>query len=65
VKDLLVQQGMVNVLYQKQLEGMDNINWQELQARAVETIRLCLDDDVIYHVIDEESSTTVWEKLKS
>jgi uncharacterized circularly permuted ATP-grasp superfamily protein len=65
VKDLLVQQGMVNVLYQKQLEGMDNINWQELQARAVETIKLCLDDDVMYHVIDEESSTTVWEKLKS
>jgi len=56
---------MVNVLYQKQLEGMDNINWQELQARAVETIKLCLDDDVMYHVIDEESSTTVWEKLKS
>lgn len=65
MKDLLVQQGMVNVLYQKQLEGMDNINWQELQARAVETIKLCLDDDVMYHVIDEESSTTVWEKLKS
>jgi len=60
-----VQQGMVNVLYQKQLEGMDNINWQELQARAVETIKLCLDDDVMYHVIDEESSMTVWEKLKS
>ena len=56
---------MVNALYQKQLEGMKNINWQELQARAVETIRLYLDDDVMYHVIYKESLVAVWEKLKS
>jgi hypothetical protein len=31
----------------------------------VATIRLCLGDDVMYHVMDEESSAAVWLKLES
>jgi hypothetical protein len=31
----------------------------------VTTIRLCLGDDVIYHVMDEESLGAVWLKLES
>jgi hypothetical protein len=31
----------------------------------VATIWLCLRDDVMYHVMDEESSATVWLKLES
>jgi hypothetical protein len=44
---------------------MNDIYWQELKARVVATIRLCLDDDVMYHVMDEESPAEVWEKLES
>jgi hypothetical protein len=53
VKDLLVEQDMVKTLYRKQPEGMTNKDWQELEARVVETIMLFLDDDVMYHVMDE------------
>jgi len=31
----------------------------------VATIRLCLDDDMMHHVMDEESPVEVWEKLES
>jgi hypothetical protein len=55
VKDLLVQQGMVKALYGTKPEGMADIDWKELEAKAVATIRLCLGDDVMYHVMDEES----------
>jgi hypothetical protein len=65
VNDLLVQQGMVSALYETKPEGMTNIDWKELEAKAVATIRLCLGDDVMYHVMDEESLTAVWLKLES
>ena len=54
VKDLLVQQGMIKALYGSKPEGMANIDWKELEAKAVATIQLCLGDDVMYHVMDEE-----------
>ena len=59
VKDLLVQQGMVKALYRSKPEGMADIDWKELEAKAVATIWLCLEDDVIYHVMDEESLAAV------
>nr|CAN60569.1 hypothetical protein VITISV_000226 [Vitis vinifera] len=65
VKDLLVQQGMVKALYEKQPEGMDDMDWKDLEAKVEATIRLCLVDDVMYHVMDEESPTTIWLKLES
>jgi hypothetical protein len=65
VKDLLVQQGMVNALYEMKLEGMTDIDWKELEVKAVAIIRLCLRDDVMYHVMDEESLAIVWLELES
>jgi hypothetical protein len=41
------------------------MDWKELEVKAVATIRLCLGDDVMYHVIDEESPAAVWLKLES
>ena len=60
VKDLLVQQGMVKASYGMKPEGMADIDWKEIEAKAVATIWLCLEDDVMYHVMDEESSATIW-----
>jgi hypothetical protein len=65
VKDLLVQQGMVKALYGTKPEWMADIDWKELEVKAVATIRLCLRDDVMYHVMDEESLAAVWLKLES
>jgi hypothetical protein len=42
-----------------------DIDRNELEAKAVVIIRLCLGDDIMYHVMDEESLTPVWLKLKS
>ena len=64
VKDLLVQQRIVKALYGSKPEGMADIDWKELEAKAVATIWLCLGDDVMYHVMDEESPAAVWLKLK-
>jgi hypothetical protein len=60
-----VQQGMVKASYEMKLEGMANIDWKELEAKAVATIWLCLGDDMMYHVKDEESLAAVCLKLKS
>ncbi|RVW29922.1 Retrovirus-related Pol polyprotein from transposon TNT 1-94 [Vitis vinifera] len=65
VKDLLVQQGMVKALYGKQLKGMNNMDWKDLEVKVAATIRLCLADDVMYHVMDEEPPTAIWLKLES
>ena len=65
VKDLLVQQGMVKALYETKPEGMTDIDWKELKAKAMATIQLFLGDDVMYHVMDEESSAAVWLKLEN
>jgi hypothetical protein len=65
VKDFLVQQGMVKVLYGTKPDVMSDIDWKELEARTVANIRLCLGDDVMFHVMDEESLAAVWLKLES
>ena len=59
VNDLLVQQGMVKALYGLKPEGMADIDWKELEVKTVATIRLCLGDNVMYHVMDEESPVAV------
>jgi hypothetical protein len=38
----------MKALYRKQPKGMNNIDWQELKARVMVTIRLCLDDGMMY-----------------
>ena len=44
---------------------MNDIDCKDLEVKVVATIRLCLADDVMYHVMDEESPTTIWLKLES
>ena len=56
---------MVKSLYKTKPKGMLDIDWKELEAKALATIWLCLGNDVMYHVMDEESLVTVWLKLKS
>jgi hypothetical protein len=60
-----VQQGMVKVLHGMKPEGMADIDLKELEAKAVATIQLCLRDDMMYHVMYEESPAIVCLKLES
>lgn len=34
---------------------MDDIDWKEKEVNAMATIRICLADDMMYGVMDEES----------
>jgi hypothetical protein len=55
VNDLLVQQGLVKALYgkTKKPEKMTDEEWEELDMKAVSTIRLLLADEVMYDVMEE------------
>ena len=44
---------------------MKDIEWQDSETRAASTIRMCLVDKVMYHVMDEESPEAIWLKLES
>jgi len=65
VKDLLAQQGCLKALRDCKPAKMEDDDWEELQIQAARTIRLCLSDQVMYHVMDENSPKKVWEKLES
>ncbi|XP_057952853.1 uncharacterized protein At3g49055 isoform X3 [Malania oleifera] len=64
LKDTPVQQGMTKALLGVQPVGMDEATWGELEAKVVSTIRLCLTDEVLYHVMEEDSPAAVWRKLE-
>ena len=55
----------MKALLEEKPESMEKTEWKELEAKAVATIRLCLSDDVMYHVMDEDSPVEVWKKLES
>ncbi|KAL6341882.1 hypothetical protein AAG906_038127 [Vitis piasezkii] len=42
---------------------MNDIDCKDLEAKTVTTIRLCLANDVMYHVMDEESPTTICQHI--
>uniref|UniRef100_A0A2N9G795 CCHC-type domain-containing protein n=1 Tax=Fagus sylvatica TaxID=28930 RepID=A0A2N9G795_FAGSY len=66
VKDLLVQQGLVKALYgkTKKPEKMTDDKWEELDMKAVSTIRLLLADEVMYDVMEENSTAGIWLNLE-
>ena len=62
MRDLLVQQGL-----QKALDGkrkrpvtMSDDDWEDLDARALSTIRLCLADDVLFNIRKISSKFVEW-----
>ncbi|KAE8686551.1 cytochrome P450 71A9-like [Hibiscus syriacus] len=65
VKDLLAQQGILKALRSTKPASMDEEDWEELQQRAAGTIRLCLADEVMYHVMHLSSPDEIWRKLES
>ncbi|KAK4413408.1 Retrovirus-related Pol polyprotein from transposon TNT 1-94 [Sesamum alatum] len=43
---------------------MDDEDWEELQQCATGTMRLCLVDEIMYHVMNLKSPGEVWKKLE-
>jgi hypothetical protein len=44
---------------------MTNEEWEDMDARALSTIQLCLVDDVLFNIIGEETTTGLWNMMKS
>jgi hypothetical protein len=67
VKALLVQQGLHKALQGKKSKAatMTDEDWEEIDLKAASTIQLCLADEVMYNVMDEETATGLWLKLES
>ena len=63
---MLVQQGLHKTLQNKSAKIADtsNENWEEIDLKAANTIQLCLADEVIYNVMDEDTTTRLWSRLK-
>ncbi|KAK4400678.1 Retrovirus-related Pol polyprotein from transposon TNT 1-94 [Sesamum angolense] len=64
VKDLFAQQGILKALRPQKSVSMDDEDWAKLQQRAARTIRLCLADEIMYHVVNLKSPGEVWKKLE-
>eukprot|EP01018_Ginkgo_biloba_P027656 Gb_41806 [translate_table: standard] len=67
VRDLLVQQGLQKALAGKAKKptSMTDEDWEDLDARALSTIRLCLADDVLFNIAGEETTSGLWTRLES
>jgi hypothetical protein len=65
--DLLVQQGLQKALVGKTKKptSMTDEDWEDLDARALSTIRLCLEDEVLFNIVGEETTTGLWNRLES
>ena len=44
---------------------MNATDWKDSKMKATSTIRMYLADEVMYHVMDEESSAPVWLMFES
>jgi len=55
---LLVQQGLHKTLQGKVSKpaGTSVEDWEEMDLKAASTIQLCLTDEVMYNVMDEETA---------
>jgi len=64
---LLIQQGLHKTLQGKSVKaaGASNKNWEEIDLKAASTIQLCLADEVMYNVMDEETATGLWLRLET
>ena len=44
---------------------MTNDEWEELDVKVLSTVRLRLADDVLFNIVGENSTTSLWSKLES
>jgi hypothetical protein len=67
MRDLLVQQGLQKALGDKSKKPtvVTEWEWEDLDAKALSTIRLCLADDVLFNIVGEDTTSSLWSKLES
>jgi hypothetical protein len=40
-------------------------DWDDLHSRFLSTIHLCLADEVLFNIVREETTTSLWSKMES
>jgi hypothetical protein len=65
--DFLVQHGLQKALdgKSKKPTSMTGKDSEDLEARALSTIHFCLADEVLFNIVEEETTTGLWTKLES
>jgi hypothetical protein len=65
--DLLVQQGVVKALLgkSKQPATITDEDWDEMDARALSAIRLCLADDVLFNIVQRRQQSVCGRSWKA
>ncbi|GJT21706.1 hypothetical protein Tco_0891643 [Tanacetum coccineum] len=64
IRALLKQQGILAPLAGPKLTNMTDAKYNSQDEKAHSIILLCLSDEVIYEVADEETAAGVWKKLE-
>jgi hypothetical protein len=65
--DLLVQQGLQKAFpgKSKKQTTMTEWEWEDLDAKSLNTICLCLVDEVLFNIVGEDTTSSLWIKLES
>jgi hypothetical protein len=56
---------MSSSLSEIKTEKVDDEKWEEMKVQGCATIRLCLSDQIMYHVMEKTSPKKIWNKLAS
>ena len=67
MRELLVQQGLQRAFDEKRKNPLTitDDEWEDLDAKALSTIRLCLANDVLFNIIGETSAASLWNRLEN
>jgi hypothetical protein len=67
MRDLLVQQGLKKALdgRSKKSTRMTDEDWEDLDVRALNTICLYLENEVLLNIVEEMKIASLWNKLES
>jgi hypothetical protein len=61
---VLIQQRL-QVALEERPEGMTDLEWSDIDQRAISTIEMYITDEVLNHVISAISAKDMWEKLEA
>ncbi|KAG8480246.1 hypothetical protein CXB51_024797 [Gossypium anomalum] len=62
---ILVQTGLKKVITGKKPENLNQIEWKELDEKALSAIHLCLANTVLLEVLMEKTSSALWKRLET
>ena len=67
MKAILIQNGVHKALEgdERKPIGLSEAKWEEMDAKALSAIQLCLSNEVLREVVKEVTSKGIWEKLES